>query len=108
MHPVIFTILTKFEFQTKINNIMTKRLLLLLTFLQVVLGGADGGARQRVARRNPAQRRNRYAKAAHVRAERAALRARRRRLHVRREGDQHGGHAAEWRSGVESGRVRSW
>lgn len=39
MHPVIFTILTKFEFQTKINNIMTKRLLLLLTFLQVVLGG---------------------------------------------------------------------
>ena len=39
MHPVIFTILTKFEFQSKINNIMTKRLLLLLTFLQVVLGG---------------------------------------------------------------------
>lgn len=39
MHPVIVTILTKFEFQSKINNIMTKRLLLLLTFLQVVLGG---------------------------------------------------------------------
>lgn len=39
MHLVIFTILTKFEFQSKINNIMTKRLLLLLTFLQVVLGG---------------------------------------------------------------------
>lgn len=44
MHPVIFTILTKFEFQSKINNIMTKRLLLLLTFLQVVLGGGRAWA----------------------------------------------------------------
>ena len=44
MHPVIVTILTKFEFQTKINNIMTKRLLLLLTFLQVVLGGGRAWA----------------------------------------------------------------